>query len=413
MHSDIVPHNIEQLKNISNLEDIIPYGKHFIDEEDIQAVANTLRSNNLTQGPLIKEFEDAISQYVGSKYAVAVSSCTAGLHIACKALGINSESTVAAPTNSFVSTANCASFLGAKIIFFDINLKSLNISIDELEEYLTSGNQLDLVVAVHFAGFPVELERLALLSSKFGFKIIEDAAHALGSEQRNGRRIGSCDFSDISVFSLHPVKSIAAGEGGVITTNNKDIYRSLLRLRSHGINKGSDELLNKEYAFTGENKNLWYYEMQELGFHYRITDIQCALALSQLKKLNKFITRRNEIASYYRKKITHINFINPAQEESESLISNHIFPVRIDFDSLNITRNDLMIFLRQKSIYTQVHYIPIPIHPYYKNLGYVANDYKNNMLYFKEALTLPLFYHLKNSQVDYVLKMLKSFFKKV
>ena len=171
---DIIPHDIKQLKNLSYSRDIIPYGKHFIDEEDIQAVADTLRSNNLTQGPLIKEFEEAIAQYVGSKYAVAVSSCTAGLHIACKSLGVNSESLVGVPTNSFVSTANCASFLGAQIVFFDINLKSLNISIDKLEEYLMCGNQLDLVIAVHFAGFPVELERLASLSSKFGFKIIED-----------------------------------------------------------------------------------------------------------------------------------------------------------------------------------------------------------------------------------------------
>ncbi len=410
---DIVPHNIKQLRKYPNSEDIIPYGKHFIDEEDIQAVVNTLRSNNLTQGPLIEEFENAISQYVGSKYAVAVSSCTAGLHIACKSLDINSDSIVAVPTNSFVSTANCASFLGARIKFFDIDLDSLNISIDQVEEYLLCGNHLDLVIAVHFAGFPVELERLYFLSSKYGFKIIEDAAHALGSEQSNGRRIGSCDFSDLSVFSLHPVKSIAAGEGGVITTNDEEIYMSLLRLRSHGINKGSDELVNKEYAFTGDNKNLWYYEMRELGFHYRITDIQCALALSQLKKLNKFTARRNEIACYYRKKIESINFINPAQKESASFTSNHIFPVRIDFDALNIKRNDLMIYLRENLVYTQVHYIPIPIHPYYKKMGYEAKDFKNSMLYFKEALTLPLFYQLKNNQVDDVLEMLKTFFKKV
>ena len=408
---DIVPHDIKQLRNHSNNENIIPYGKHFIDEEDIQAVVNTLRSKHLTQGPLINDFEEAISQYVGSKYAVAVSSCTAGLHIACKSLGINSESIVAVPTNSFVSTANCASFLGAKIEFFDINIDSLNISIDKLEEYLSCGNHIDLIIAVHFAGFPVELERLYFLSSRYGFKIIEDAAHALGSKQSNGKRIGSCEFSDISVFSLHPVKSIAAGEGGVITTNNEEIYMSLLRLRSHGINKGSDELLNKEYAFTGDNRNLWYYEMRELGFHYRITDIQCALALSQLKKLNNFIERRRDLASYYRKKIESINFINPAQKESESLTSNHIFPVRIDFDTLNIKRNDLMIYLRKNLIYTQVHYIPIPIHPYYKNMGYNEKDFNNNMKYFNEALTLPLYYQLKNEQVDYVLTTLKNFFK--
>ena len=406
---DITPHGINQLKNEPKIEDIIPYGKHYVDEDDIEAVSNTLRGNYLTQGPLIKDFENAISKYVGSKYAVAVSSCTAGLHIACQSLGINSESIVGCPTNSFVSTANCASFLGAKIEFFDIDLDSLNISIDELEEYLSKGNHLDLVIAVHFAGFPVELERLASLSSKYGFRILEDSAHALGSENIQGRRIGCCDYSDICVFSLHPVKSIAAGEGGVITTNNKEIYMSLLRLRSHGINKGSEKLINEEYAFTDGNKNLWYYEMRELGYHYRITDIQCALALSQLKKLKKFIIRRQELASYYRKIIDDIEFISPAQKEFNHIMSNHIFPVRIDFEALKIKRNDLMIFLRQNSIYTQVHYIPIPIHPYYKNMGYEITKYKKNMIYFKEALTLPLYYQLEKSQVDYILHKLRSF----
>lgn len=408
---DIVPFNIKSLDNNYDVKDIIPYGKHYIDEDDIQAVSDVLKSSHITQGPLIKQFEDAIAGYVGSRYAVAVSSCTAGLHIACKSLGVNSNSIVATSTNSFVSTANSAAFLGSKVKFFDIDLNSLNISIDSLEEYLSNGNNLDLVIAVHFAGFPVDLERLANLASKYGFKILEDSAHALGSQLSENQKIGCCEFSDISVFSLHPVKSIAAGEGGVITTNSEDIYRSLLRLRSHGINKDQDELINKEYAFTGDNRNLWYYEMLELGYHYRITDIQCALALSQLKKLDKFIARRNQLAKYYREKIKDIDFLKPAQIESNFLSSNHIFPVRINFCKLKKERNDLMIYLRQKSIFTQVHYIPIPIHPFYKKMGYHEKDFNNNMKYFNEALTLPLYYQLKNEQVDYVLDTLKDFFK--
>ena len=393
--------------------DIIPYGKHYIDEEDIEAVTKCLRSENITQGPLIKEFEDAVAKYVGSKYAVAVSSCTAGLHIACQSLGINKKSIVGTTTNSFVSTSNCASFLGAKIKFFDIDLDSLNISIDSLEEYLSNGNHLDLVIAVHFAGLPAEMKRLANLSAKYGFNILEDSAHALGAKFDNGKKIGSCKYSDISVFSLHPVKSIAAGEGGVITTNNHEIYMSLLRLRSHGINKISDELINKDLGFTGDKKNLWYYEMKELGYHYRITDIQCALAISQLRKLDKFISKRLKLVNYYRELIEKVDFLSPAQKTKNSFSSNHIFPVRIKFDELNIKRNDLMIYLRDKSIITQVHYIPIPMHPYYNNKGYQANNFPNNMTYFNEALTLPLFYELEKDQVEYVLTNIKTFFQHI
>ena len=184
---------------------------------------------------------------------------------------------------------------------------------------------------------------------------------------------------------------------------------SLLRLRSHGINKGSEELINKEYAYTGENLNLWYYEMKELGYHYRITDIQCALALSQLKKLNKFIARRNDLASYYREKLRNINYINPAQKKNNSFSSNHIFPVRINFKELNINKNDLMTHLRTFSIFTQVHYIPIPMHPYYSNMGFIAKEYSNNMIYFKDALTLPLFYKLEKSQIDSILLIIKNY----
>lgn len=389
----------------------IPYGKQYIDDEDIEAVIKTLRSDYLTQGPAIDQFEEAFCSYVGAKYAVAVSSCTAGLHICCQALGINSESKVATTSNSFVSTANCASFLGAEIKFIDIDLDSLNISIDSIEEYLLNGNHLDLVIAVNFAGLPFEQKRLAYLSSKYGFKIIEDSAHALGSKTSNGKRIGNCEYSDVSVFSLHPVKTIAAGEGGVITTNNEEIYRDLLRLRSHGINKGSDKLLNKEFAFTGNKKNLWYYEMTELGYHYRITDIQCSLALSQLKKIEKFIDWRQNLANYYRKLIKDIEFIEPAQIKTDSILSNHIFPVRIKFAEFNIQRNDLMIYLRKHSIFTQVHYIPIPIHPYYKEMGHDHKEFVNNMIYFNEALTLPLYYQLKNSQIDYILRLIKDYFE--
>jgi len=387
---------------------LLPYGRHHLDEDDINSVVKILRSGgDLTQGPLINEFEKEFAKHVGANYAVAVSSCTAGLHISCIALNLDKNDTVATSNISFVSSANCASFIGAKVEFIDIEASTLNISIDKLEERLKSGMIIKIVIPVHFAGFPVDLKRLKTLSNTYNFKIIEDAAHALGSEYLDGKKIGCSNYSEVTVFSLHPVKSITAGEGGIVTTNNKNIYKKLLRLRSHGINKNDDLLINKEAAFTDEKKNVWYYEMQTLGFHYRITDIQCALAISQLKKLSKFIDKRKLLVEKYRSDLRHNNIINPAQNNSPKENANHIFPVRINFESLSIKRNDLMIYLRSKGIISQVHYIPISMHPYYQNNN---NDlFEESFRYYNQALTLPLFYEMEIRDIDYVLKTIKEY----
>ena len=390
---------------------ILPYGRHHIDEDDVNSIINLLKNDgDIAQGPMISNFEEEFAKYVGSEYAVAVTSCTAGLHLSCLAIDLEKSQTAVTSNISFVSSANCASFIGAKVKFLDIYDQTLNLSIDKLEESLSLGNNFDLLIAVHFAGYPLDMKRLKLLSEKYNFKIIEDAAHALGSAYIDGKNVGSSYYSDATVFSLHPVKSITAGEGGVITTNNKKIYKKLLRLRSHGINKNDDILLNKDNAFTDGKKNVWYYEMQMLGYHYRINDIQCALALSQLKKLPKFIDKREELANYYRSALKSNKYIKPAQNKFSKRNANHIFPVRINFKKLNIKRNDLMLFLRSNGIITQVHYLPISLHPYYQTKEVANLEYTESMRYYDEALTLPLFYEISTAHIDKVLDLIGKFF---
>lgn len=388
----------------------LPYGRHHIDEDDIDSIVQILRNGgDLTQGPLIHQFETEFAKYVGANYALAVSSCTAGLHISCLSLNLGKNDTVATSNISFVSSANCASFTGAKVEFIDIEASTLNLSIDKLEERLKSGMKIKIVIPVHFAGFPINMKRLQSLSYTYKFNIIEDAAHALGSEYFDGNKIGCSNYSDATVFSLHPVKSITAGEGGVVTTNNENTYKKLLRLRSHGINKNDDLLINKEEAFTDNQKNIWYYEMQTLGFHYRITDIQCALALSQLKKLKKFVDKRKLLVEKYRNELKNNNIIKPAQKTSSQENANHIFPVRINFESLSIKRNDLMIYLRTKGIISQVHYIPITIHPYYRKNENSKDVFEESFNYYNQALTLPLFYDMEISDIDFVLKTIEDY----
>ena len=277
---------------------------------------------------------------------------------------------------------------------------------------MSKGNHLDLVIAVHFAGFPVELERLASLSSKYGFRILEDAAHALGSENIRGRRIGCCDYSDISVFSLHPVKSIAAGEGGVITTNNEEIYMNLLRLRSHGINKLDDNFINIDMSHTNNIQNPWYYEMQELGYNYRITDIQCALGKAQLKKLPSFIERRKQLVKKYDDFFEDIDEINPIQKNFRDSSSHHLYVVRIKFEKIGITRAEFMNRLKENNILTQVHYMPVTSHPYYKKLGYKTTNFPESENFYEEALSIPLYYSLSDSDQAKVLDSISEIIKK-
>ncbi|MDP2276853.1 MAG: DegT/DnrJ/EryC1/StrS family aminotransferase, partial [Nitrospirota bacterium] len=292
---------------------MIPYGKHCISEDDINAVISVLKSDWLTQGPKIEEFERAVAEYVGARYAVAVSSCTAGLHLAAMAAGVGPGTSLITSPITFVASANAALYVGGRPAFADIDPDTVNISPGSLKEALEKNPDTRAVVPVHFAGLPCDMPAIKSVADQAGAVIIEDAAHALGATYPNGQRVGSCAYSLMTVFSFHPVKAIAAGEGGMITTNDEPTYRKLLRLRSHGINKLDDPFQLPEQAETNGAQDIWYYEMQELGFNYRITDIQCALALSQFKKLDKFITRRRELVKAYDAEFVGLQNCRPVQ----------------------------------------------------------------------------------------------------
>lgn len=278
---------------------MIPYGKHHVEEDDIQAVAAVLRGGVLTQGPAVEAFESAIAGYVGAKYAIAVSSGTAGLHLAAMVAGVGPGAALITSPITFVASANAGLYAGGRVVFADVDFGTVNMSPASLEKALADNSDVKAIVPVHFAGLPCDMLAIKSLADKAGAAVIEDAAHALGATYSNGSKVGCCENSLMTVFSFHPVKAIAAGEGGMITTNDETVYRRLLRLRSHGINKLNDPLLLSGQAYTDGVLNPWYYEVQELGFHYRITDIQCALGLSQLKKLDKFLERRRILVERY------------------------------------------------------------------------------------------------------------------
>lgn len=387
---------------------MIPYGQHCIDEDDIEAVNKVLRSEMLTQGPEIEKFESAVANYVGAKYAVAVSSCTAGLHIAAVASGISNGDTILTSPISFVASANIASYTNSKIDFVDVDASTVNISPESLSATLQDKPECKLVVPVHFGGLACDMDAISKLCKEKGIKIIEDAAHALGAKYSDGSMVGSCKHSLMTVFSFHPVKIIASGEGGMITTNDEATYRKLIRLRSHGINKLDDFPMNKELAYTLERKNPWFYEMRELGFNYRMTDIQAALGRSQLKKIESYLKRRREIVKRYKQDLKDVPSLSFAQTDNACFSANHLFVIKLNFQSLKYSRAELMDLMRERGVITQVHYIPIPLHPYYKELGYEVSGIQNAMDYYNEALSIPIFYGLNDSDQSLVIDLLKD-----
>lgn len=387
---------------------MIPYGIHHIDEEDIQAVVDVLRRGALTQGPVVDAFEQAVAKYVGAKYAVAVSSGTAALHLAALAAGVGPGSSLITSPITFVASANAALYVGGRVVFADIDSDTINMSPVALKEALAKNPDARAVIPVHFAGLPCDMPAIKSAADKVGAVVIEDAAHALGAKYPDGQRVGSCAYSLMTIFSFHPVKAIAAGEGGMITTNDEPTYRKLLRLRSHGINKLDDILQLPEQAETNGVRNPWYYEMQELGFHYRITDIQCGLALSQFKKLDKFIARRRELAKKYDEAFASMRNCQPTQIPGRDLSGHHLYVLRIDFKAAGIARGPLMQELKARQITSQVHYIPVPAQPYYRKLGFRPEDYPNAQKYYQEALSIPLFYDLTDEQQKYVIAAFKE-----
>lgn len=387
----------------------IPYGMHFIDESDIEAVVEVLREGPLTQGPRIIDFEQNFANYVNCKYAVAVSSGTAGLHLAAIAAGLKEGDTLVTSPITFVASSNAALYVRANVAFSDVNPYTVNLDPKYLQTTLDNNPTTKVVMPVHFAGFPCEMNNIKAICDKAGVAIIEDAAHALGSKYRDGNMVGSCRYSLMTVFSLHPVKAIAAGEGGVITTNDDSVYRHLLRLRSHGINKSDDLFLCPNQAVSDSGPNPWYYEMQELGYHYRITDIQCALANSQLKKISFFLNRRKEIARRYFEAFKHIECLSFAQPfEVLNLSSLHLFVIRIDFQRLKVDRAMFMQLLRDKSIFTQVHYTPVPMQPYYRSIGLKPDLHSHYSRYYLQCLSIPIYYSLSDADQDYVISTIND-----
>lgn len=382
---------------------MIPYGKHHIDEDDVQAVVDVLRSGALTQGPVVEAFERAIAEYVGANYAVAVSSGTAALHLAALVAGVGPDNPLITSPITFVASANAGLYAGGSVAFADIDPQTVNMSPMALRDALEKHPATKAIIPVHFAGLPCDMATIKSLADDAGADVIEDAAHALGASYPDGHRVGCCAYSRMTIFSFHPVKAIAAGEGGMITTNDESTYRKLLRLRSHGINKLVDPFQLPEQAETNGVRNPWYYEMQELGFHYRITDLQCGLALSQLRKLDRFIARRRVLADRYDKSWSGMQNCRPAQTSLRDQSGHHLYVLRIDFDSISWSRALLMQELKSRGIGTQVHYIPVPAHPHFRRLGHSPEAYPNAQEFYREALSIPLFYDLTDEQQDQVI----------
>ncbi|HEY7985301.1 MAG TPA: UDP-4-amino-4,6-dideoxy-N-acetyl-beta-L-altrosamine transaminase [Methylophilaceae bacterium] len=375
----------------------IPYGRHFIDEADVAAVVDVLRHGAITQGPKIAEFEKAVAEYVGAKYAVAVSNGTAALHLACLAAGIGPGDNVVTTPNTFVASANCALYVGANPQFADIDAQTLNMDPAALQDKCRKLGKVKAIIPVHFGGVPCDMPAIKQVADQYGAIIIEDASHALGASYPQGGKVGNCAYAQMTVFSFHPVKIIAAGEGGMITTNDAELYRKLLKLRSHGINKLDDGFLNNDLALDNGEANPWYYEMQDIGYNYRITDIQSALALSQLGKLKQFLARRLEVALNYDQAFKGMEFLTLPQQAGRPYSAHHLYVLRIDFAKLGKSRRVVMNELLAAGVGTQVHYIPVHLHPYYQKLGHKPGDYPVAESYYREALSIPQFFGLTAS----------------
>ena len=366
----------------------IPYGKQLIDQDDIDAIVEVLDSDYLTTGPKVKEFEEAIAKYCGAKYCVAVANGTGALHLASIALLGKGDKVLTTP-NSFLATSNSILYARAKPIFVDI-AKDGNIDLDLCEEELKKDSSIKAIYAVAFSGNMVNQKKLKYLKESYNITILEDNAHAIGAEY-DGIKAGSCTNSDISIFSFHPVKHLTTGEGGAITTNSKELYEKMLTLRGHGMVK------------TPQMKP-WEYEMRELGFNYRITDIQCALGLSQLKKLDNFIARRIKIAKRYDEAFKN-SIIKPLYTY-DGKSSYHLYVVQVDFSKLSINKEELFIKMREKSIGLQLHYIPINKQPYYKSLGYGDENTPVMDRYYEQCFSLPMFPKLSNEEQEYLIETL-------
>lgn len=377
---------------------IYPYNKQKITVEDIKNVTRVLSSKYITQGPLVNKFENSINKYVNSKYSCATNSATSALHIACLAIGLNAKNELWTVPNSFVASSNCGLYCGAKIDFVDINNDHFNIDILKLEKKLKK-KVPKILVSVHLGGQAPEQERLWYLSKKYKFHIIEDASHSLGAS-RNGIKVGNCKWSDITIFSFHPVKMITTAEGGIATTNNKNFYSKMLKLRNHGITRNKKELKNKNLGF-------WYYEQQYLGYNYRMNEMQAALGLSQIKKLNTFVRKRNLLAKNYDNLIKNLP-LKTQKILSGNISSYHLYIILLNLKKIRKKYNNIFNLLRKKGVLVNLHYRPIHLNPFYKNLGFKVGDFPIAEEYGKKAISLPLYIDLKLEDQKKIINILKK-----
>jgi len=383
------------------MSDFINYGKQWIDEEDIQAVIETLKSGFLTQGPKVKEFEDKICEITGANYCVAVSSGTAALHLAVTSLDIEKGKNGITSPNSFMASSNSMIYCGLIPRFADIDKKTYCIDPIRIQEQINESAAL--IIPVHFAGQPCDMQKIKKIAKEYNLFIIEDAAHAIGSKYGDGTSVGNCKYSDLTIFSFHPVKTITTGEGGAITTNNKELYERLLILRNHGITKNNSKF-NSNY-FRIKFAGPWYHEMQLLGFNYRITDIQASLGTSQLNKLDRFIERRREIVKRYNNSFQDVDWLKIPYERPDVYSAFHLYILQFDFDKLGKSRRKVMEELKSKRIGTQVHYIPVHTQPYYQEkFGYKWGDFPIAERYYQNASSIPLYPRMTDEDVDYVIR---------
>lgn len=373
----------------------LSYGKQTIDQLDIDAVVNVLKGDYLTTGPFVKEFEEKVANYVGAKYAVAVSNGTAALHMACFAAGIKEGDEVIVSSLTFAASANAVLYCGGTPVFADIDPVTYNIDPDKIEEKVT--DKTKAIIPVDFSGQSVDMDRIKNIAEKHNLIIIEDAAHALGSEYK-GRKVGS--LADMVEFSFHPVKPITTGEGGILTTNNETFYKKMLLFRTHGITRDPDVL--------NEHHGPWYYEQQQLGYNYRITDVQSALGTSQMNKVDDFVARRRDIVQRYNMVFVDLKGIQIPFEDDYSRSGWHIYVIKIKPEFLRVTRKEIFEALQAENIGVNVHYLPVYLHPYYRDLGYAKGICPNAEELYENMITLPLFPSMSNEDVNDVVVAVKK-----
>ncbi len=381
---------------------MIPYGRQDISEADIQAVVDVLRSDFLTQGPAVVNFENAVADYCQAQFAVAVNSATSALHIACLALGVGPGDWVWTSPITFVASANCARYCGAQVDFVDIDPRTYNLSVECLSEKLAKAEQTGclpkVIIPVHLCGQPCDMAGIQGLSERYGFKIIEDASHAIGGKYR-GEFIGNCRFSDITVFSFHPVKIITTGEGGMATTKDEQLAKRMQLLRSHGITRDPANM-------TRTPDGLWYYQQIDLGFNYRMTDMQAALGLSQLLRIDEFVTKRHAIAKRYDELIAGMP-INTPWQHPDSYSGMHLYVIRLKLNEIYKTHRDVFHSLRAAGIGVNLHYVPVYLQPYYEGLGFRVGHCSEAERYYTEAISVPMYPGLTGAQQDIVVARLR------